>query len=101
MVYDLLQNYDKVVDEVFVVGWIFPHLIQKVVKGTRHDTGVFIAQCLFHLLVHHVDRSYLMELIKYHYRLLPDHLVSVIKKFAHGITDCHHDILIAELTQAI
>ena len=52
MINNLLENQNEVINQVLVVCWILLNLNLKVVKGTRHDTNIFITECFFHLQVH-------------------------------------------------
>jgi len=40
----LLQNDNKVVDQVFVAGWTLLDLLLEVIESTSHDTWIFVAE---------------------------------------------------------
>lgn len=44
VLYDLLQNNNKMINQVLVICWILLNLLLKVVESTSHDTRIFITQ---------------------------------------------------------
>ena len=97
MINDLLKDNHKMINQVFVISRVLFYLDLKVVKCTRHNTWIFVAESLFHFLVHSFNRGNTVEFNEDHNSLFSNHFVCMVQQHYNSIINCHSHILIAQL----